>query len=80
MEVLICGGCKSFAPEVLDSPCWHPARVLSIMDVDDSLFKDLSIQGAITGAVKHTVVGFQLHVGGWHGVECHTGSQVQQGT
>lgn len=76
MEVLICGGCKGTVPEVLASLCWHPARVLSISDVGDGLGADLSIQGALTG-VHQSILGLQLHVGGWHAVGYHAGSQDQ---
>lgn len=79
MEVLICGGCKGTVPEVLPSPRWHPARVLSILDAGDGLGGDLSIQRAVTG-VQQGVLGLQLHVGGWHGVGCHAGSQGQLGS
>lgn len=68
MEVLICGGCKGSVPRDLASPRWHLARVLSAMDVGDSLGKDLSIQGAVTG-VQQSVLGFQLR-DGWHWVGC----------
>lgn len=37
MELLICGGCEGTVPEVLASPHWHPARVLSNLDVGDGL-------------------------------------------
>lgn len=73
MEVLICGGCKRSVPRDLASLCWHPARVLSVMDVGDGLGKDLSIQGAVTG-VQQSVLGFQLRAVGWHWVGCDVNS------
>lgn len=66
-------------PEVLASPHWRPAKVLSMLDVGDGLGGDLSIQRAVTG-VQQSVPGLQLHVGGWPGVGCHEGSQGQLGS
>ena len=79
MEVLICGGCQAAVPEVLASPHWHSAKVLSILRVGDGLGRDLSIRRAVTG-VQQGVPGHQLHVGGWRRVGCRAGSRGQLGS
>lgn len=78
MEVLICGGCKGNVPEAFASQHWHPARFPSISAVGEGLGGDLSVHRAITG-VQKSMLGLQLHEGGWHKDACQTGSLGQMG-